>query len=349
MAQTVYFLTDNLADPCPSVFINKTFESPGSELTEPIIFRMAQLSTTKFFYVLLTDRDFNFSKFDFSYRPEPWSQSLVHVWDNNPAVKLFNKSLVLSDPSAYTDMSFINGKYKFINIECGEFRQKPADIIFLSYDENNAEINFTRLSAKFPRVKHVRGIQGIFNAHLAAAQAATTRMFYLVDADAEVADSFDFSFLPDIHNVQFSHVWHSKNPVNDLEYGYGGIKLFMRDALLTYKEDPIDFTTSVSAGLKVINEISNITRYNINEFSTWKSAFRECAKLASRSINNQSDPETTSRLETWCKAGVDRDYGKFAIAGAIAGRKYGNANATDIVALAFINDFEWLRTQFDQQ
>ena len=112
------------------------------------------------------------------------------------------------------------------------------------------------------------------------------------------------------------HVWYSRNPVNDLIYGYGGIKLFPRDMLLNYKGSPIDFTTSVSSKFKVIPEVSNVTRFNTDPFSAWRSGFRECTKLASKLIPNQDNKETEERLAIWCSKGADREFGEWG------GRKY---------------------------
>jgi hypothetical protein len=43
----------------------------------------------------------------------------------------------------------------------------------------------------------------------------------------------------------------------------------------------------------------------------------------------------------WCDLGI------YAMRGAIAGRKYGKDNVGNIQALSKINDFSWLKDQFD--
>ena len=72
----------------------------------------------------------------------------------------------------------------------------------------------------------------------------------------------------------------------------------------------------------------------------------ECCKLSSRVIERQYEDETQQRLDAWCSLGIDKQYGKYAIAGAIAGRKYGEENKNNPDALRKINDFEWLKEQF---
>jgi hypothetical protein len=104
-----------------------------------------------------------------------------------------------------------------------------------------------------------------------------------------------------------------------------------------------DMTTSISPLFKAMPEVSNITAFNTDPFNTWKSAFRECCKLASKTIDRQDDEETNHRLEVWCTTGTDEN----AIAGALAGRAYGTENKDNTDALKKINDFDWLKERFD--
>ena len=69
---------------------------------------------------------------------------------------------------------------------------------------------------------------------------------------------------------------------------------------------------------------SNITRFNKDPYRTWRSAFRECVKLASRSINRQENMETEKRLDIWCKE-AKGPFAEYALTGAKAGREYGVA------------------------
>jgi hypothetical protein len=85
-------------------------------------------------------------------------------------------------------------------------------------------------------------------------------------------------------------------------------------------------TTSISDKFKSVNQVSNITAFNTDPFSTWRSAFRECAKLASRVIARQQDEETQERLRVWCEESNDQ----YAIDGSICGRDYGIKNKTNL-------------------
>jgi hypothetical protein len=105
-----------------------------------------------------------------------------------------------------------------------------------------------------------------------------------------------------------------------------------------------DMTTSISPHFIAVEEVANITAFNTNPFEAWRSAFRECAKLSSKTISRQNDEETESRLQVWCTVGEDTPYGTYAIAGARSGREFGISNMADI---SLINNFQWLEEQFD--
>ena len=94
--------------------------------------------------------------------------------------------------------------------------------------------------------------------------------------------------------------------------------------------------------------VSNTTRFNTDPFNTFKSAFRECTKLSSRIIEKQKDNESEQRLNIWCSVGKEKEFGEYAIAGAIAGKEYGETNKDNMEALNKINDFGWLEQQFNK-
>ena len=220
------------------------------------------------------------------------------------------------------------------------------DIIFISYNEPQADENFARLKARFPYAQRVQGIKGIHQAHIAAAKKAFTKMFWVVDADAQILDTFNFDHVVSEYDLENVHVWRSMNPINDLEYGYGGVKLLPKSLTQNMDISKPDMTTSISSLFKAMPEISNITAFNVDAFNTWKSAFRECVKLSSKTIDRQDDADTTYRLNVWCTRGIDRPFGREAIEGAVQGKQYGLENKDNNEALKMINDFGWLRERF---
>ena len=218
------------------------------------------------------------------------------------------------------------------------------DIAFISYNEVEADYNWQQLKQKYPYAKRTHGIEGIHQAHVEAAKKACTRMFYIVDADAVILSDFDFSYVPPKYELDHVHVWRSQNPINDLVYGYGGVKLFPRNNTINMDTSKPDMTTSISDKFKLMQDISNVTAFNVDEFSRWRIAFRECTKLASKIIDRQNEEETNERLRIWTTVGGDRPFGEYAIKGACAGREYGLSNGAD---LGLINNYKWLKEQFD--
>ena len=219
------------------------------------------------------------------------------------------------------------------------------DIIFISYNEPLADHNYKMLCERFPIAQRINGVKGIHNAHIQAAKTALTKMFWVVDADAVIEKDFDFSYEATGYKQTWVHVWRSRNPINDLQYGYGGVKLLPRELTLKMDTNTTDMSTSISEGFEPMEQVSNITAFNSDPFSAWKSAFRECAKLSSKVIDRQEDSETEHRLNVWCTKGMDRPYGDFAMDGAQKGRQFGEQNKDKI---KMINDFDWLKTQFEE-
>lgn len=223
------------------------------------------------------------------------------------------------------------------------------DIVFVSYNEPTAETNWQILIDRFPMAKRVHGVKGIHQAHIEAAKKSFTKMVWIVDGDAEIMNDFTFDYQVDKWNLETVHVYRSTNPINNLIYGYGGVKLFPRHLTLAMDVNKPDMTTSISTNFKAMPQISNITTFNSTPFNTWKSAFRECCKLSSKVIDRQQDEETNKRLDVWCTVGHDQPFGEYAIQGARAGKQYGELNKNNRENLFKINDFEWLKEQFDAQ
>jgi len=224
-------------------------------------------------------------------------------------------------------------------------KMKPYDIVFISYNEVNADATFEKLKNLYPRIKRVHGVKGIHQAHIKAAELSQTENFWVVDGDAEIVDDFNFDYEIPVWERDTVHVWRSRNPINNLVYGYGGVKLLPKQLTLNMDVTRPDMTTSISKNFKPVQVISNITAFNTDEFSTWKSAFRECAKLAGKAIDRQVDAETEERLNVWCTQGADKLYGEYAIKGAQAGRKFATEQPENLFK---INDFEWLYEQYEK-
>jgi hypothetical protein len=307
-------------------------------------------SKTEMFWMIPTgvdiNKDFGFDLY-FSH-DQQFERETNHIFKNGDAwdgVSLVSKHTNITEREI--NMRFLTNKKQYNVIAS---TPKKYDIVFISKDEENADYNYKLLTDKFTHAKRVHGVKGIHAAHIEAAKLCDSEMIWIVDADAQIVDNFNFDYYiptydPDSKNTV--HVWKSKNPVNGLVYGYGAVKLLPRELTLNMDTTTTDMTTSISDKFKVVNRISNITNFNNDEFGAWKSAFRECVKLSSKAINGQLDEETEFRLKVWCTRGKDKLYGKYVIAGAKAGKEYGSKYVGNVDALNKINDFEWLREQFN--
>ena len=303
-------------------------------------------SFTKMFW-LIWDNIALLDGIELDYVVREWDVDYIHIFKNNNE---YTNSIALVPKNAspgkleISNKSFLKDTKK---IDINLSNNLPYDIVFISYNEINADKNYSNLLERFPSALRINGVKGIHNAHIEAAKLADSPMIWIVDADAIIVDDFNFNYVVPRHQLDHVHVWRSQNPVNDLVYGYGGIKLFPRCMTINMDLTKPDMTTSISSKFVAVNEISNITAFNTDPFSTWRSAFRECCKLSSRVIDRQNDDETTSRLHTWCTVGTDKLYGKFAIDGAKQGAAYGARNKNNKEKLMMINDFNWLKEIFD--
>lgn len=238
-----------------------------------------------------------------------------------------------------------NFQYLTINVELTPLPDQ-LDVIFISYFEKNAEQNWQRVLEKAPWAKRVNGVTGIFNAHKRAAELSETEMFYAVDGDAYIVDDWDFKFLPDKEDKICTFVWHAKNPISNLVYGYGGVKLLPKYLILSINNlTSMDFTESVSQ-LIVNEQISNYTNFDTDEFAAWRSAFRETAKLTIKTINNDKDIKSKDRLSKWMLVDKNINYGDYILLGALAGKEYAEKNIKNAESLSLINDFGWLKNYF---
>lgn len=229
------------------------------------------------------------------------------------------------------------------------------DVVQISYHETFADDNYDLLKIFAPHAKRVQGVKGIFEAHQEAARIAETSHFYVIDADAVMDEEFSFRFKPSSTKYVYENtpetncvfVWRSRNPINDLLYGYGGAKLFPRKKLLQADNWRVDMTTTIGCPFVPKFQISNVTAFNTSPFETWKSAFRECAKLASSIIPHSDNLDNMYRLKTWQNKGADRLYGDYCILGAKQGADFGFEYKNKPQVLNKINDFAWLKEVFD--
>lgn len=278
---------------------------------------------------------FSFDNTFKQYEPDPWEVKHELIWFLDPIshnhrdkIWAFRCRPLDHAPIDSIDMGYVKPDLP-----------ERLDVVFISYQEKNAEENWHRVLSIAPWAKRVHGVKGIFEAHKAAAYLSSTEFFYVVDGDAWLVDDWKFNHKINLFDKDCTYIWRSKNPFNDLTYGYGGVKLFSRPRLLkTRKWTTLDLSTTLSNNIKVMDEVSNITKFNTDKFSTWRSAFRECVKLC-----HQGNLEYVNSWVTNKQA----KFSQFAEYGIIDAIAYFQEFKTKPRKQLQINDQGWLEKEYD--
>ena len=216
------------------------------------------------------------------------------------------------------------------------------NIIFISYDEPQADENYKVLKTRFPQAERLHGISGMHNALVEAAGMSNTPWFYAVFAKTKLAENFKFNFSPDYFQQSKHYIFHARNVMNGLEYGHMGVVLYNADLVKNQKEFGIDYT--MSAAHAVVPELSAIASFNSNPYHTWRTAFRECAKLAQFN-DEQENIENKYRLDVWLSI-AEGEYAEWCLRGARDGYEFYQANKTMPAELKQAFDWTWLQMYF---
>ncbi len=211
------------------------------------------------------------------------------------------------------------------------------DIIFLSYDEPNAEKNWADLKNKVPWAKRVHGILGSDAAHKECARISETDRFVTVDGDNTIKQEFLDQVLDfDTHaNLERSVIsWCGQNIINGLMYGNGGLKCWPREYVLNMKThenaDPYNVQAKVDfcwdAQYIQQNSCFSLTHNNFTPKQAWRAGFREGVKLSlnrgervAHSEFLKGHPKNLNMLYIWTMVGSDVENGDWAIYGAREG------------------------------
>lgn len=236
------------------------------------------------------------------------------------------------------------------------------DIVFLSYDEPNAEKNYADLCTKVPWAKRVHGVKGSDAAHKACAAASETEYFVTVDADNIVDPEFlkveiDLDKLGLTRENVFS--WCGKIYTNGLQYGNGGLKLWTRKFVNEMKthenSDPSDVKGKVEFCFDEryyqFNENYSTSYTNATPFQAWRAGFREGVKMSldqGAKIENVRKVwwQNYQRLLIWCNIGMDVENGIWSMIGAREGCYKTNCTDWDY---ANVRDFDWLTNYWNEQ
>jgi len=313
-----------------------------------------QAENDDWFYTIDDDVQ-QLEQFVFAHTPQLDSLYKTHVWQRtNPRTGLtqsYGGVRLWPNPISSVMSEVTSEKIRLNKMDAGKLQYvkqpaseiKPYNVFMLSYKEDIdvVEQHIQAIERKGLTVKHVRGVEGIFNAHKHCAEQCDSKLFWVVDADALVHDEFNFDYIPDVYDQDVVHVWNSRNQVTGEEYGYGGVKLFNTQQVADATSWGLDFTTGLSKRFKSMPQVSCVTNFNVDAYSTWRSAFRECVKLTL-----SDDPDALRRLSSWLHPQPDAQFVAEAEAGAKAGNKFALKNRDDSAVLNSINDYTWLETEW---
>ena len=222
-------------------------------------------------------------------------------------------------------------------------KSNPLDIVFLSNGEIGAEENWEHLlnvTQGLPnRVVRVDGVNGRAAAYHAAAEASNTPWMFTVFAKLKVSAKFDWNWQPDRMQVPKHYIFHAKNPVNGLTYGHQAMIAYNKKLTLANEGKGLDFTLDDEH--ETVPLVSGVAHYNTDEFSTWRTAFREVLKLKA-----DDSEESRFRLDAWLNK-AEGDFAQYSIKGAVDAEEYYDEVDGDFNLLKLSYEWEWLRNKFD--
>ena len=233
-----------------------------------------------------------------------------------------------------------------------------CDIVYLSYDEPNAEKNYADLLNHVPWAKRVHGVDGSDSAHKACARLSDTERVIVVDGDNTIRPEFlkqEIEFKDEVDLSKSVISWGARNTINGLIYGNGGIKCWPTQLVLDMKthenaesenaKTQVDFCWDINY-IQMDSCMSDVHN-NATPQQAWRAGFREGVKMGLLE-GTKADPTQFSkqvhwknfhRLLVWMHVGLDVPNGIWAIYGARQGCYMTNCTDWDYLN---VRDFKWL-------
>jgi len=207
-------------------------------------------------------------------------------------------------------------------------------VIMITYDEPNAEENWSNLLNKVPWAQRVHGIDGSDAAHKAAAELSITDRLITIDGDNIINEDFFNNQLQSNDETEvFS--WKGLNFVNGLIYGNGGLKCWPKKIIQEMKTHEVSESEEAQVefcwGLNYTQMYNcySTAKINASPFQAWRAGFREGVKmclnngkkLSIEDFNNMPK-RNKEHLEIWLNIGYDVENGQHAVIGARQGVYY---------------------------
>lgn len=234
------------------------------------------------------------------------------------------------------------------------------DVVFISYDEPNADLHYADLCNKVPWAKRVHGVKGSDACHKAAAELSETDWFVTVDADNLVEPSF-FSLDLEMSNPKIQvYGWCGRNVINGLRYGNGGVKIWKKDFVLNMKTHEASESDRAQVDFCWEDGYQNFPRIYSQSVITgspmqaWRAGFREGVKMTlldgvkvpPLEIEQHIWWHNIHRLRMWSTVGSHEENGIFAVYGARLGTFMTNCTDWDYVQ---VRDFEYLKDLYNNE
>jgi hypothetical protein len=232
------------------------------------------------------------------------------------------------------------------------------DIVFISYDEPNADLHYADLLNKAPWAKRVHGVKGSDAAHKAAAALSDTGWFITVDADNIVHSSF-FDLDLDMSDPKIQvYGWCGRNKINGLRYGNGGLKIWKKDFVINMRtheaseSDRAQVDFCWEDGYRNFPTVYSDSVINGSPFQSWRAGFREGVKMTlldgvkipAMEIKEKVWWHNIHRLRMWSTVGAHEEHGLYAILGARMGTWMTNCTDWNYID---VRDFEILKTIYE--
>lgn len=215
------------------------------------------------------------------------------------------------------------------------------DVFYISYDEPQKEDFWKRISERIPQALRVDGVKGFHKAHKTCALMSKTKRFFTIDGDTLPNDHFwQLKIDKKLLKSNFVLSWSSKNALNSLSYGNGGIKNWPKDLLINTKthEESLDANSTVdfcfSLDYYLLPEELSTSYVTSTPFQAFRAGFREGIKMSLRgglkiedklldqAFHKHIHISNRERLRIWCTVGSDTENGLWAILGARMGLHY---------------------------
>ena len=234
------------------------------------------------------------------------------------------------------------------------------DNFFITYDEPLKEDFWRQIKKNSPWVKRIDGVKGFDAAHKACAEQSKTERFITIDGDNLLTETY-YSTEMDFDSFAENEVisWTSKNELNGLCYGNGGVKCWTRKTVMEMKthENAEDEESSVDFCFQLnylqMPQILSTTSVTATPYQAFRAGFREGVKMV---LDRGKIPEFSGeqptdifellarsnlqRLRIWCSVGADVFNGNWAIYGARLGTYMTLLTEWDY---SLVRDYDWFR------